>query len=184
MLARLIHTLKARGITAAMSAVTNGITDPNSDLLISSFVDTWISMSNIEHGGERNRGINVLKSRGMSHSNQVREFVLSESGIHISDVYSGPGGVLMGTARRQQELKDQLAGQQRADEAEVVASRTHHRLAAIDAQIAMLTAERAAEEASRRRLEISAQKQTEMRTTGTATIRRSRGGAIDEAGPE
>lgn len=184
MLARLIHTLKARGITAVLAAVTNGITDPNSDLLISSFVDTWISMSNVEHGGERNRGINVLKSRGMSHSNQVREFVLSDAGIHISDVYSGPGGVLMGTARRQQELKDQLAAQERTDEAEVVASQARHRIAAIKAQIAMLTAERAAEEAAWRRLEIAARKQTEMRATGTATIRRSRGGTVEGDGPE
>jgi circadian clock protein KaiC len=69
-------------------------------------MDTWILLRDIETGGERNRGIYVLKSRGMSHSNQIREFLLTERGIDIVDVYLGPGGVLTGSARASQEEQE------------------------------------------------------------------------------
>jgi circadian clock protein KaiC len=70
-------------------------------------MDTWISLRNIEAGGERNRALYVLKSRGMAHSNQVREFVLSDQGIRFVDVYTTSGAVLTGAARRAHQERDQ-----------------------------------------------------------------------------
>ena len=66
-------------------------------------MDTWILLRHIESNGERNRGIWVLKSRGMPHSNQIREFVFTEHGIELVDVYLGAEGVFTGTARAAQE---------------------------------------------------------------------------------
>jgi circadian clock protein KaiC len=73
---------------------------------VSSLIDTWLLLRNMESGGERNRALYVLKSRGMAHSNQVREFVLSDQGISLLEVYSGAGNVLTGSARRVQEAQD------------------------------------------------------------------------------
>lgn len=184
MLARLVHTLKGRGITAVLTALSDVEADDRDDVLVTSLVDTWIRVSNFEQAGERNRGVNVLKSRGMSHSNQVRELLLSEAGIQIADVYSGPGGVLMGTARREQELHDQLIAQDRAEQAELAANRSRQRLASLAAQIAGLEAEHAAQEAEARRAERAAAAQREMRATRAAALLRSRGeaeGATDDS---
>ncbi len=73
---------------------------------VSSLMDTWLLLRDIEIGGERNRGLYILKSRGMAHSNQIREFLLSDRGIDVVDVYLGPGGVLTGSARVAQEAKE------------------------------------------------------------------------------
>jgi len=72
---------------------------------ISSLIDTWLLLRDIEIGGERNRGLYILKSRGMAHSNQIREFILTDNGIQLLDVYVGPEGVLTGSARLSQEAK-------------------------------------------------------------------------------
>ena len=77
------------------------------DVSISSLIDTWLLLRDIEIGGERNSGLYVLKSRGMAHSNQIREFKLSDNGIELLDVYVGPEGVLTGSARLSQEAKDE-----------------------------------------------------------------------------
>ena len=86
---------------------------------ISSLIDTWILVRDIELNGERNRGIYVLKSRGMAHSNQVREFVMSQKGIRLLPVYIGVGTVLTGSARLNQEARekaDLLIRQQTVEE--------------------------------------------------------------------
>jgi circadian clock protein KaiC len=80
-------------------------------------MDTWLLLRNIESDRERNRGLYVLKSRGMAHSNQVREFLISARGIDLVDAYAGPGGVLVGSARSAQTVRDKaaaMAGQQEA----------------------------------------------------------------------
>ena len=76
------------------------------EMFISSLIDTWILVRNFEYNGERNRGLTVLKSRGMPHSNQIREFVMSDKGIGLLDPYIGPAGVFMGSAKFAQEIKD------------------------------------------------------------------------------
>jgi circadian clock protein KaiC len=104
---RLIDFLKLHQITAFFTSLTTaGNATENSEIFISSLIDTWILLRDIELGGERNRGIYILKSRGMNHSNQIREFLLTDKGIVLRDVYVGMEGVLTGSARLAQEAKD------------------------------------------------------------------------------
>src|SRR5205085_4295429 len=94
MLLRVVDFLKGKGVTALMTSLTTGGTAlEHTEVGLSSLVDTWLLLRDIELDGERNRGLYVLKSRGMAHSNQIREFVLSEHGIELLDVYTGPQGV-------------------------------------------------------------------------------------------
>jgi circadian clock protein KaiC len=107
LLSRLIDHLKTKQITTLMTSLSaQGAENAASGEGISSLVDTWLVVRNLESGGERNRLIFVLKSRGMEHSNQVREFKLSSQGIDLIDVYVGPGRVLAGTARLSQEANE------------------------------------------------------------------------------
>jgi circadian clock protein KaiC len=106
MLLRLIDYLKGRGITALFTAIDGGRQDDNDQEGMSSLMDTWIQVRAIEVSGERNRGIFILKSRGMNHSNQIREFVMSSAGVKLRDVYLGLGGVLTGTGRTTQEAQE------------------------------------------------------------------------------
>lgn len=107
MLMRLIDFLQEEQVTVMFTAlVTNGKdSDPN-DEGISSLVDVWISVKDLESNGERNRGIYIMKSRGMKHSNQVREFLITSEGVNIVDVYLGPEGILIGSARETQQLEE------------------------------------------------------------------------------
>ncbi len=90
MLTRLIDHLKSKQITAMFTNLTQVKSLESTEAEVSSIMDTWILVRDIEIAGERNRGIYVLKSRGMPHSNQIREFLLTSKGIDIVDVYTGP----------------------------------------------------------------------------------------------
>lgn len=104
---RLIDYLKINNITAFFTSLTTGGSSlEHTDVYISSLIDTWLLLRDIELGGERNRGIFILKSRGMSHSNQIREFLLTDHGIRLEKVYVGMEGVLTGSARVIQESKN------------------------------------------------------------------------------
>jgi circadian clock protein KaiC len=106
MLTRLFDFLKMSRITTIITNLSHGGTDmERTNEEISSLIDTWILLRDIEINGERNRGLYILKSRGMVHSNQIREFLLSDRGIDLIDVYLGPEGVLTGSARAAQEAK-------------------------------------------------------------------------------
>ncbi|RPJ49933.1 MAG: circadian clock protein KaiC [Acidobacteria bacterium] len=110
MLTRLIDFLKNRQITAVFTSLSEGGSAmEQSEVGISSLMDTWLLLRMVESANERNRIIYVLKSRGMAHSNQMREFLLTDQGIRLSDVYVGPGTVLTGSARLAQEAKDRQA---------------------------------------------------------------------------
>jgi circadian clock protein KaiC len=117
MLVRLIDFLQNENITVLFTALnlSNGVQE-QTDEGVSSLVDAWMMVRDIEANGERNRGLYVMKSRGMKHSNQVREFVISSEGIQLLDVYLGPEGVLTGSAREAQKLHEltgtALLGQQ------------------------------------------------------------------------
>ena len=107
MLTRLFDYLKMKRITAIFTTLTGGgQAQDQSEIGISSLMDTWVLLRMVEANGERNRLLCVLKSRGMSHSNQLREFQLTDKGIRMTHVYSGPGQVLTGSARLLQEAKD------------------------------------------------------------------------------
>jgi circadian clock protein KaiC len=107
MLMRLIDFLQSEQITVLFTALTlNTIVNEQTDEGVSSLVDAWLLVRDIEANGERNRGMYIMKSRGMKHSNQVREFVITDKGLDLVDVYLGPEGVLTGSAREAQELSE------------------------------------------------------------------------------
>jgi circadian clock protein KaiC len=104
MMTRLVDYLKSRGITAMMTSLSAGRpVHAEEDVGISSLIDTWIIVQMIEVAGERNRGISVLKSRGMPHSNQIREFTLGEKGLTLIPAFRGPQGFLSGSAREAEQ---------------------------------------------------------------------------------
>ncbi|MEO6720493.1 MAG: circadian clock protein KaiC [Ferruginibacter sp.] len=108
MLIRLIDFLQSEQITVMLTALTlNQLNAEQTDEGLSSLVDTWLTVKDIETNGERNRGLYIMKSRGMDHSNQVREFIISDKGVELVDVYIGNDGVLIGSARLAKELEDE-----------------------------------------------------------------------------
>ncbi len=144
-LVRLIDYVKAQGVTAVFTNLTaGGAALEGTDAGISSLVDTWLLLRDIELGGERNRGLYVLKSRGMAHSNQIREFVLTPHGIELLDVYTGPEGVLTGSARIAQEARERAATLARRQQAERQQRELDRRQKVLQAQVAALEAELAA----------------------------------------
>ena len=141
MLNRLIDFIKGKGITALMTNLSGPETTEETEVAISSMIDTWILLSAVETNGERNRTIFILKSRGMSHSNQVREFTLSEKGIILTDVYIGEGRVFTGSARQAQEAKDRADAMARQQELERKRRDLERRLKAAESQSEALRAQ-------------------------------------------
>jgi circadian clock protein KaiC len=152
MLIRLIDALKVQGITVLMTNLTSdGGALERTDAQISSLIDTWLLLRDIELNGERNRGLYVLKSRGMAHSNQIREFLLTDHGVELKDVYIGAGRVLTGSARQAQEAAEtaeRLLAQQDLEQQQAALARKRE---ALVSQIATLQAEFAATEAEAQR---------------------------------
>ena len=109
MVLRLVDFLKADGITALFTNLGVSSETVTTEIQISSLMDVWLLLYNRESNGEHNRQLYLLKSRGMAHSNQVREFIMSSDGIKLREVYVGPDGVLTGSARLTQETKDKAA---------------------------------------------------------------------------
>jgi circadian clock protein KaiC len=117
MLLRLIDALKVANVTTLVTDLTHADAPEQTMSQISSLIDTWLLLRDIEANGERNRGLYVLKSRGMAHSRQIRELVMTDHGLDLTDVYVGAGGVLTGSARAAQEARE-LA--ERGDAAEEI----------------------------------------------------------------
>jgi circadian clock protein KaiC len=142
MLTLLIDFLKTEGITGFFTVLTeNGGRMETSDIGISSLIDTWMLVRDIEVSGERNRGLYVLKSRGMNHSNQIREFLLSSKGIKLVEVYLGPSGVLTGSARVALEEQERDASVRQTDDNELKLAQLEHRRKAMEAHIEAMRAE-------------------------------------------
>ena len=139
MLSRLFDWLKMKQITAFCTDLTgNADCLERTEVGISSLVDTWLLLQVMEGNGERNRGIYVLKSRGMEHSNQVREFCLTDSGIQLRDVYIGPGGVLTGAGRAAQEAREKVEILERRQEIEFKQHDIERKKTMIETQITAL----------------------------------------------
>jgi circadian clock protein KaiC len=172
---RLVDYLKGRGITTVMTTLTSGGNNlEQSEINISSLIDTWLLVRDIESGGERNRGLYVLKSRGMAHSNQIREFRLTSQGIELLDVYLGPDGVLTGSARLVQEAKSQSDEAERQDGTrrrylEVEAERK-----ALAAQVAALEAKISLQDKEMQALESQEKAQSQRRVAGRDAMAKSR----------
>jgi len=147
MLLRLVDYLKMKRITAFFTSLTSaGDNQELTDMSVSSLIDTWLLLRDIEIGGERNRGLYILKSRGMAHSNQIREFKLTDHGIELLDVYVGPEGVLTGSARLTQEAKNNEEQLLRKQEIERKQSGLELKRTATEANIVVLQSEFKAEE--------------------------------------
>jgi circadian clock protein KaiC len=143
MLIRLIDFLKHRGVTALLTNLTSGdnMALEKTDVEISSIVDTWLFVRDVEMNGERNRTMYVLKSRGMAHSNQLREYLLTENGVKLLDVYVGPEGVLTGSSRLSQEAQEKTANLVRQQEAERIERDRQRKREALEARILILRKE-------------------------------------------
>jgi circadian clock protein KaiC len=136
---RLIDSLKSQNITVMLTNLITGNSHlENTEIGISSLMDTWLELRVTETNGERNRVLYVLKSRGMEHSNQVREFILTNQGIELVNVYLGEGNVLTGTARNVQEAKEKVATLLRQQELERKRREMERKKALAQSQIAAL----------------------------------------------
>ncbi len=146
-LARLVDHLKSRNITVLFTSLTPGAADEEmTNVGISSLADTWLLLQNLETAGERNRAITILKSRGMAHSNQVREFLLTGKGIDLVDVYIGPEGVLTGSARVSREADEKAREAALRLEIDRLEADRRKRRALLEEQIARLRSEFEGEE--------------------------------------
>jgi circadian clock protein KaiC len=145
MLLRVIDRLKREGITGFFTGLTaGGDALEGTDLNVSSLVDTWLLLRDLESDGERNRVLYVLKSRGMAHSNQVREFLMTKHGVELQDAYLGPAGVLTGSARVAQEGRERQEEIQLLRQAEDRRILLNQKLRAAEAQILTLEAKKIA----------------------------------------
>jgi circadian clock protein KaiC len=134
LLTRQVDFLKARGVTALFTSL-NSLGEPaKADQQMASLVDTWLLVKTLEGNGELNRVLYVLKARGMAHSNQIREFLLTDNGIELADVYVGPQGVLTGSARQAQEAQELSDGASRAHDLEQRQANLERRREAVEAQ--------------------------------------------------
>ncbi|RTL63957.1 MAG: circadian clock protein KaiC [Hyphomicrobiales bacterium] len=147
MVLRLVDYLKAKGVTGLFTNL-GGIQaeTANTEMQISSLMDAWLLLYNKESNGEHNRQLYLLKSRGMAHSNQVREFLMTRNGIRLREAYIGPDGVLTGSARLAQEAKEEAAHLQRLQEVARKRRVLERKRQEIGAQIELLRAQLASEE--------------------------------------
>jgi circadian clock protein KaiC len=142
MLLRIVDFLKSRQITAVFTSLTSEDSVPGStDVGISSLIDTWLLLRNLEQAGERNRGLYILKSRGMAHSNQVREFILTDHGAKLMDVALGPDGIVTGSARASQEALEASRAVARKQASEAKRRSLAHKRTALEARLRALQAE-------------------------------------------
>jgi circadian clock protein KaiC len=182
MVTRLIDYLKTENVTALFtSLVGTGERLSQSEIAISSLMDSWILLQDVEGNGERNRILYVLKSRGMAHSNQVREFLITDSGIDLVDAYVGTGGVLTGTARVARVAREQATAQELRDEAVSRENALQRKRTALDRQVAALLSEAEADEEDFRRLD--GQRLERIRSIGYERTEMARLRHADDVGP-
>ncbi len=141
-LTRLVDYLKMKNISTFLTDLTHFIGSlEHTSEEISSLIDTWLLLRDIELNGERNRGLYILKSRGMSHSNQIQEFLLTNRGIGLIDIYTGAGQVLTGSARATQEAGEKASDLARWREVDRRLREQERKKNALEAKITALRAE-------------------------------------------
>ncbi|MGO9942696.1 MAG: circadian clock protein KaiC [Rhodoblastus sp.] len=141
MLLRLIDHLKSRQVSAMFTAIDADNLKDVEHAGVSSLMDSWLLVQTIEGNGERNRGLYVIKARGIAHSNQIREFLLSDQGVQLRDVYLGEGEVLTGSARAAQEARENEMEVERQLALAAKQREAERKRSVIEAQIAALQAE-------------------------------------------
>jgi circadian clock protein KaiC len=175
MLLRLIDFFKIEGITGFLTHLTTGGEAlEHTDLNISSLVDTWLLLRDIELGGERNRALYVLKSRGMAHSNQLREFLLTNHGVDLLDVYLGEDGVLTGSSRLSKETREKAAALLRQQDLEARQRELRRKREALEARIVALRKQFEAEEEEATLQADQSQNREDLLEQGRESMARSR----------
>jgi len=177
-LLRMVDLLKSRGITGLFTSLrAAGSLHDGTDQAISSLMDSWIRLLDVEANGERNRVLYVIKSRGTSHSNQVREFRMTDGGIELIDPYVGPEGVLTGAARLSQEAREHAAAERRRHEIAQRGRELARRRDALERQVKELQATLDADQDEAQALLIEEQAQDAMLARNSAAIAARRGSA-------
>ncbi|MEA2148648.1 MAG: circadian clock protein KaiC [Solirubrobacteraceae bacterium] len=138
MLTRQVDFMKARGVTAMFTSLNSDGDASLPDQQIAALVDTWLLVKSMEGNGEHNRVLYILKSRGTANSNQIREFLLTDEGIELADVYVGPQGVLTGSARQAQEAQERSEGTARLEDLEQRRMNLERRREVVEARTAAL----------------------------------------------
>lgn len=146
MLMRLIDFFKVRQITPVFTSLTHGELLDQTEVGVSSLMDTWLLVREVEVSGERNRTLNVIKSRGTAHSNQLREMLLSDRGIELVDAYLGPAGALTGAARLAQETREDADSVARRQEIERRQREIERKRRLLEARVTALRLELESEE--------------------------------------
>jgi len=183
MLMRLLDFLKVLGVTAVFVSLTSGGDNLEQTTVgISSLTDTWILLRDLELNGERNRCVYVLKSRGMAHSNQLREFVLTDKGIRLLPVYVGPGGVLTGSSRVSQEAQERVAQAQQRQESARKQLETERKRLTLQAQVTALQAQLDAVKREGKSFAQDEKKREEQARTDQVFLAKSRGLKNKESG--
>jgi circadian clock protein KaiC len=173
---RIVDHLKQSGATALFTALTGTGNVESTEISISSLVDAWLQLRNIEVDGERNRLLYVLKSRGMAHSNQVREFLLTANGVALRPVYLGTGGVLTGSARVAQEVREREEEVRHQQDSQRKRAELQEALAALDSQIQSLHTEKQARQREIDALQTGLRNRKELMLRDRETLAGSRGG--------
>src|SRR4051794_6613178 len=173
---REVDMMKSRGVTGILTSLTHEEGRESSSLDASSLIDTWLLLRNVESDGERNRLLFVMKSRGTAHSNQVREFLLTDHGAELLDVAVGAGGVLTGSARLAQAAEERAAAADRHAELERRRLALARRSTEVEAQIAVLREQLATETAELDRLAAEQSRGEDTRAAVRATLARQRQG--------
>jgi circadian clock protein KaiC len=146
MLVRLFDYLKLKGITGLFTYLSGAHSSEETEVGVSSLIDTWLELRDVEGAGERNRAMYLLKSRGMAHSNQVREFLITSRGVDLVDASIGPQGILIGSARLVQEAESRAAAVRRQEESARRERTLERQRKLVAAQIEALRSTLAAEE--------------------------------------
>jgi circadian clock protein KaiC len=177
----LLRLANASGITVIGTSLLGG-DNPETEgsaLQVSTVADTWIHLSYVVRGGERNRALTIIKSRGTGHSNQVRELILSDTGVALADVYMAGGEVLMGTARWQKEQAEQVEQVRRDEQLQI----RQHELSTVteelNGRIDLLKRELEGNQAELRGLHKEKHTRELSHTEGRAELRRRRGGQAE-----
>jgi circadian clock protein KaiC len=183
MLMRIVDFLKSKKITALFTSLTSPHSSmEGSDSGISSLIDTWLLLRDIELNGERNRGMYVLKSRGMANSNQIREFILTDHGVELREVYIGTRGVLTGSARITQEALETAEVLTRKHDIELKIREIERKRKEMEARISTLRSDFESEEseavkameAEREMLKRLAQDKVEMAVSRKADVEKAK----------
>jgi circadian clock protein KaiC len=175
MVTRLIDYLKGGQVTSLFTSLTQGgHALQQSEMAMSSLMDSWLLLQDFEGNGERNRVLYVLKARGMAHSNQIREFLISDRGIDLVDAYIGPSGVLTGAARVAQTAREKAEALASKQEAARRQRELKRKRAALEQQIAGLRSEHEASDVELRQIDEQVGTQTRLLTTERTELGRLR----------